>query len=88
MAPPQVQDYVIVHELMHLVEPNHSKKFWSLVKEACPSYKEHRAWLRENGQRLSLRCEGFTGGGQHHALGQYAQVKYGPGGEGSVQAAF
>lgn len=54
MAPAPVLDYVIVHELMHLLEPNHSKRFWALVAEACPDYKEHRAWLRENGRRLVL----------------------------------
>lgn len=54
MAPPRVLDYVIVHELMHLVEPNHSKKFWALVEKECPDYKSHRAWLRKNGRQLSL----------------------------------
>lgn len=54
MAPPQVQDYVIVHELMHLMEPNHSKRFWALVEEVCPDYKAHRAWLRKNGRQLLL----------------------------------
>lgn len=61
MAPRQVQDYVIVHELMHLIEPNHSKKFWSLVNEACPQYREHRAWLRENGHRLRIPFHGDNG---------------------------
>lgn len=54
MAPPRVLDYVIVHELMHLAEPNHSKKFWALVEKECPDYKSHRAWLRKNGRQLSL----------------------------------
>lgn len=44
-APPQVIDYVIIHELMHLVELDHSPRFWQLVKEVDPEYKKHREWL-------------------------------------------
>ena len=54
MAPPDVLDYIVVHELMHLVELNHSKKFWRLVEGVCPDYKVHRAWLRKNGPFLTL----------------------------------
>lgn len=54
MAPLPVLDYVVAHELMHLVEPNHSKRFWTLVEGVCPNYKAYRAWLRKNGSRLSL----------------------------------
>jgi len=54
MAPPSVIDYIVIHELLHLVEPNHSKRFWTLVEEICPDYKAHRAWLRKNGGRLKL----------------------------------
>lgn len=39
-------DYVIIHELCHFFEPNHSKDFWALVKQACPNYKEIRKSLR------------------------------------------
>jgi len=46
MLPVDVIDYIIVHELMHLVEFNHSKRFWQLVGEAIPRYDEHRKWLR------------------------------------------
>jgi len=44
-APPEVSAYVIIHELMHLVRLDHSKKFWELVESADPDYKKHRAWL-------------------------------------------
>ena len=54
MAPLPVMDYIVTHELLHLVEPNHSKRFWALVEEVCPDYKAHRAWLRKNGGRLKL----------------------------------
>ncbi len=52
MAPPDVLDYVVVHELAHLVERNHSKRFWLVVRSYCPDYERHKAWLRHNGDRL------------------------------------
>ncbi len=54
MAPLDVIDYVVVHELAHLRMKNHSRKFWKLVGTVCPDYKRHRKWLRENGEKLSL----------------------------------
>lgn len=54
MAPPSVIDYVIIHELVHLQEKNHSEKFWKTVKNAMPNYEEKKEWLRINGPRLSL----------------------------------
>jgi predicted metal-dependent hydrolase len=54
MAPLKVIDYVIVHELCHLKEMNHSKKFWALVEKALPDYKEKKKWLKENGSGLSV----------------------------------
>ena len=48
MAPPDVVDYVIVHELAHIPERNHSAGFWNKVKSVLPDYKERRKWLREN----------------------------------------
>lgn len=45
-APPEVLDYVVVHELCHRLEMNHSAKFWAEVARVCPWYKEARAWLR------------------------------------------
>jgi predicted metal-dependent hydrolase len=44
-APSDVIDYVMIHELMHLIEFDHSRQFWQLVKEADPDYKKHREWL-------------------------------------------
>ena len=54
MAPLPVMDYIVAHELLHLVEPNHSKKFWTLVESVCPDYKNCRDWLKKNGHRLKL----------------------------------
>jgi len=54
MAPLQVMDYIVAHELLHLVEPNHSKKFWALVEAVCPDYKACRDWLKKNGHRLKI----------------------------------
>jgi predicted metal-dependent hydrolase len=48
MLPMKVVDYIIVHELVHLIEFNHSKKFWYLVESAIPDYRDHRNWLRSH----------------------------------------
>lgn len=54
MAPLPVLDYVIVHELCHLIHLNHSKEFWSLVESVLPDYKERREWLKKNGASMTL----------------------------------
>jgi predicted metal-dependent hydrolase len=54
LAPTPVVDYVITHELCHLVHMNHSPAFWRLVAEYEPQYKSHRQWLREFGHTLVL----------------------------------
>ena len=54
MAPLPVIDYVVVHELVHLDEKNHSKNFWNKVKMLMPSYEKHREWLKKNGHLLRL----------------------------------
>jgi predicted metal-dependent hydrolase len=53
-TPEFVRDYVIVHELMHLREMNHSQRFWKLVYEAFPRAEEARKWLRANGRLTSV----------------------------------
>jgi predicted metal-dependent hydrolase len=45
-TPDEVRDYVLIHELMHLRQPNHSARFWALVARACPGYEASRRWLR------------------------------------------
>ncbi len=52
MAPPAVLDYLVVHELVHLDEPNHSAAFWGRVALACPKMREHEAWLKRYGEML------------------------------------
>ena len=52
LAPPEVLDYVVVHELCHRKQMNHSKAFWSEVEKVFPDYKEARKWLKEEGSRM------------------------------------
>ena len=54
LAPPEILDYVVVHELCHLTHMNHSKEFWELVGKVLPDYKVRRKWLKENGHTLRL----------------------------------
>ena len=54
MALPEVLDYVVVHELAHLRELNHSARYWKIVEQYCPEHKACRKWLRENGRYLQL----------------------------------
>lgn len=49
-APEEVVDYVIIHELAHRIEMNHSSRFWKLVSDAMPDYKKHEKWLKEFGK--------------------------------------
>jgi predicted metal-dependent hydrolase len=52
MAPPEVVDYVVLHELVHTRVRNHSKMFWARLAELMPVYKVHVAWLKKNGRFL------------------------------------
>ena len=54
MASPDVIDYVVVHELCHLRELNHSPSFWAQVEAILPDYKSKRKWLKVNGAKLRL----------------------------------
>lgn len=52
LMPSTVRDYVVIHELMHLKQMNHSRRYWALVADACPEYRVARQWLREHGDSL------------------------------------
>ncbi len=52
MAPPNVIDYIVVHELAHLRESNHTAEFWSLVAEHSPKYEQYAEWLERNSTQL------------------------------------
>ena len=54
MAPPEVLEYVVVHELAHLHERNHSPRFWALIAAHHPAYQLRRAWLRTHGPWLAV----------------------------------
>lgn len=52
LAPPEVLDYVVVHELCHRKELNHSARFWAAVEKILPDYRVRRQWLKDNGGAL------------------------------------
>jgi len=52
--PAAVRDYIILHELMHLREMNHSPRFWGLVESACPEWRQHEHWIKANAARLGM----------------------------------
>jgi predicted metal-dependent hydrolase len=52
LAPFDVLDYVVVHELCHLHVPDHSARFWRLVERQRPAWREQRDWLREHGPEV------------------------------------
>ncbi|MBS3921010.1 MAG: M48 family metallopeptidase [Deltaproteobacteria bacterium] len=52
MAPLTVIDYILIHELAHIKEKNHSGRFWSYLESILPDYRRQRLWLKENGRRL------------------------------------
>ena len=57
LAPPEVLDYVVVHELCHRKEMNHSGAFWAEVEKVLPDYKEQVKWLKENGGQIIGRMK-------------------------------
>lgn len=53
-TPPFVRDYIILHELMHLREMNHSSRFWRQVESVCPDYLQAERWLKQNSRLLRM----------------------------------
>jgi len=54
LLPQDIIDYVIIHELAHLIEQNHSHRFWALVETAIPNYKEKEKWLKQKGKEFDF----------------------------------
>ncbi len=54
LAPEEVLDYVVWHEVCHLEVMDHSPRFWALLERWCPDYREQSRWLRRHGQTLVL----------------------------------
>ena len=54
MAPVWVFDYILVYEMVHMIERGHTDRFWHLVARVIPDYEEHVRWLNENGADLDL----------------------------------
>jgi predicted metal-dependent hydrolase len=52
LMPEAIRDYILIHELMHLKQADHSRKFWRLVATACPAFREAERWLRKHGSSL------------------------------------
>jgi hypothetical protein len=52
LMPPEVREYVLIHELMHVKQANHSRAFWRLVEAACPRFRDAERWLRRHGPSL------------------------------------
>lgn len=55
LAPDEVQDYVVVHELCHRLEMNHSPRFWTEVEKVLPEYRTAKQWLKEHGAQIMDR---------------------------------
>lgn len=54
LAPTEVMEYVVVHELAHRIEMNHSERFWKIVESIKPDYKQAKLWLKEEGSKLQM----------------------------------
>jgi len=55
LCPEEIRDYVVIHELCHRKEMNHSPRFWAEVEKVCPDYKARRKWLRDHGSVIMQR---------------------------------
>ncbi|MBQ9420566.1 MAG: M48 family metallopeptidase [Lachnospiraceae bacterium] len=56
LAPAETLDYVVVHELCHRLEMNHSPRFWREVERVLPDYRRQKKWLKDNGSLILARC--------------------------------
>ena len=54
MAPPEALTYVVIHELCHRIEFNHSPRFWALVQAQMPEYEAWKKWLKQHGSELTI----------------------------------
>jgi predicted metal-dependent hydrolase len=54
LAPAEILDYVVEHEVAHLDVPDHSNRFWSLLDRRAPGWEDHERWLRRHGHALRL----------------------------------
>jgi predicted metal-dependent hydrolase len=54
LLPPRAIDYVVVHELVHLLEPHHTPEFWRRVERALPDFDSRKQWLAEQGESATL----------------------------------
>ncbi len=54
VAPPEILDYVVEHEVCHLTVADHSQRFWNLLESRMPGYREHERWLKRHGPSLRL----------------------------------
>jgi predicted metal-dependent hydrolase len=53
-APPEIVDYVVVHELVHISQPDHSKKFWDKIRKIMPDFEQRRNWLKDHERLLKI----------------------------------
>ncbi|MGH8076873.1 MAG: M48 family metallopeptidase, partial [Lysobacter sp.] len=61
LAPPPVFEYVLVHELCHLIHADHSRRFWREVEARCPQWRDHRGYFRSEGRRLKATLHALCG---------------------------
>jgi hypothetical protein len=54
VTPPTILDYIVVHELVHLIYPNHTEAFWNEVDKVMPDFRDRKEWLRMHGAGMNL----------------------------------